>query len=218
MGDPKRPVNTYSGPRHPWEAERIQDEKKILFDYGLKNKKDIWKQSSYVKNIKNHVKKINANVGKGIELEKEALIKKLIKYNLLNENQTLDDALELTIRDVMERRLQTILVRSGLARTMKQARQFIVHGHVMVDGKKITSPSYMVSKDEQFKIEFLAHSHLSDPEHPERKTPEVIEAEEFKKEEEAKKENIESVDDEVSKEISEKLDSDEDVTEEENKE
>lgn len=174
MGDPRKHVSKYSGPRHPWEADRLADEKILMKEFGLKNKKDIWKESSYVKQIKDQVKKINVSVGKGIDQEKVALIKKLTRYNLLKENQSLEEALELTTRDVMERRLQTQVVRRDLARSVKQARQFIVHGHIKVNGHKITSPSYLVSKEEQFQLEFQDSSTLSNPEHPERKLPEVV--------------------------------------------
>lgn len=210
MGDPKKNVSRYSGPRHPWEADRLAEEKVLIADFGLKNKKDIWKQSSYVKKIKDQVKKINISVGKGIEQEEVALIKKLVKYNLLNENQPLEEALELTTRDIMERRLQTQVVRQGLARTMKQARQFIVHGHIKVNGKKITSPSFLVSKEEQFQIEFQANSSLSDEEHPERKTPEVAPVVE-EKAEEPKEGELTPEEIAAAKEIEAKIDDSEDV-------
>lgn len=211
MGDPKKSVSKYSGPRHPWEAERLADEKVLVQEFGLKNKKEIWKQTSFVKKVKDQVKRINVSVGKGIELEQEALIKKLVRFNLLNENQPLEEALELTARDVMERRLQTQTVRQGLARSMKQARQFIVHGHIKVDGKKITSPSYLVTKEEQFKIEFQANSSLADEEHPERKAPEVVPTIVEKTAEEKEKEQIAAEEDEVAQEIASKLDDSEEI-------
>ncbi len=205
MGDPKRRPARYSGPRHPWEADRLAEEKILSKDFGLKNKKDIWKQNSVVKKIKDQIKKINTQVGKGVDQEKTALILKLIKYNLLLETQTLDDALELNIRDVMERRLQTQLVRQGLARTVKQARQFIVHGHVRVAGKKITSPSYLVTRDEQFKLEFLENSTLASEDHPERisseKAPNAVDT----KKSSTEKSVLDNLEDESAKEIGLKL-------------
>ena len=67
----------------------------------------------------------------------------------------------------MERRLQTQVVRRGLARTMKQARQMIVHRHIMVGDKIITSPSYLVKAEEEDKIKFAPKSPFSNPDHPE---------------------------------------------------
>ena len=46
---------------------------------------------------------------------------------------------------LLERRLDSVVFRLKLAITCAQARQMIVHGHVMVNGKKVTSPSYQVS-------------------------------------------------------------------------
>lgn len=171
MGDPKKQVNRYSTPRHPWERDRIDEEKVLTYEYGLKNKKEIWKQASFIKNIKTHVKRLNGLVGTQADLEKDQLFNKLIAYGLLKEGQSLDEALELTTKDIMERRLQTQCVRQGLARTMMQARQFIVHGHIKVNGKKITAPGFLVTTESQFAIEFIPNSAFSDPEHPERTIP-----------------------------------------------
>ena len=63
-----------------------------------------------------------------------------------------EDVLDLEPRDLMERRLQTLIFKSRLAKSLKQARQFIVHGHIIVDGKKITVPSYLVSLKEESKL------------------------------------------------------------------
>jgi len=78
-----------------------------------------------------------------------------------------NDALD-SLKDILERRLQSIVFRKGLARSMKQSRQFIVHGHVMVDGKKLTSPGYLVPKAVEGSISFVPRSSLTDEMHPER--------------------------------------------------
>jgi len=43
---------------------------------------------------------------------------------------------------LLERRLDAVVHRAGLARTVYQARQLVVHGHFTVDGKKVDRPSY----------------------------------------------------------------------------
>ena len=63
---------------------------------------------------------------------------------------------------------------------MKQARQFIVHEHIMVDGKVISSPSYLVTIKQDLKIVFSNNSKFADEEHPERAV--VSEAKLLKKE------------------------------------
>lgn len=207
MGDPKRRPNLYSGPRHPWEAARIAEEKKLLRDYGLKNKTEIWKLNSRVSQIKTQVKQIMSAVDATPE-EKEAIVKKLVKLNLIREDQSLDEALELSVQSMLERRLQTQLVRQGLARTMRQARQFIVHGHVRVGGKQITAPGYILTRDEQFKLEFHPGSNFADPEHPERKVPEAVVAEE--KEVVDKKQAPETIEEELEKEVAEAIEGSDD--------
>ncbi|RKN12663.1 30S ribosomal protein S4 [Streptomyces radicis] len=44
----------------------------------------------------------------------------------------------------LERRLDALVLRSGLARTIYQARQMVVHGHIAVNGRKVDKPSFRV--------------------------------------------------------------------------
>lgn len=46
---------------------------------------------------------------------------------------------------ILESRLDNVVYRSGLANTRRQARQLVVHGHFLVNGKKVNIPSYRVS-------------------------------------------------------------------------
>jgi len=93
------------------------------------------------------------------EKEKMQLLKKLKSLGLLSESGEIDDVLGITLKDLLDRRLQSIVLKKGLARSMKQARQFIVHGHVMVDSKKITSPNFLVPVDKEAKVGFLQKHH-----------------------------------------------------------
>ncbi|MDD4066124.1 MAG: 30S ribosomal protein S4 [Bacilli bacterium] len=45
---------------------------------------------------------------------------------------------------ILESRLDNLVYRMGLARTRRGARQLVNHGHILVDGKKIDIPSYLV--------------------------------------------------------------------------
>jgi small subunit ribosomal protein S4 len=47
---------------------------------------------------------------------------------------------------ILESRLDNVVYRAGLARTRRQARQFVVHGHFLVNGQKVNIPSYRVSQ------------------------------------------------------------------------
>ncbi len=172
MGDPRRLRKKYSTPIHPWQKARIEDEKVIIGEYGLKNKKEIWKIASKVKEFRIQAKNLIASTTPQGEKEKVQLLAKLNRIGLLSERANLDDVLGLETRDLMERRLQTVVYRKGLAKSIKQARQFIIHQHIIVGNKKITVPSYIVKRGEEDTINFVPTSQLVDPEHPEREQKE----------------------------------------------
>ncbi len=168
MGDPKKTKKKYKTPTHPWQRERIEEERVIVKEYGMKNKKEIWKIKSMLAGFKDQVKKLTATPTAQAEIEKNLLMKKLLRIGLLKEGSRIDDVLGLTLKNIMDRRLQTLVFKKGLSRTMNQARQFIVHEHVMIGNKKITSPNYIISVEEEGRIGFSQNSSLSSNEHPER--------------------------------------------------
>ena len=168
MGDPKKLRKKYETPRHPWQASRIESEKILFKEYGLKNKKEIWKAQSLLRNFAKQAKNLVTVKNQHDKKQKEQLLNRLIKLDLLKDNSQLEDVLGLNLKNVLDRRLQTMLVKKGLTKTAKQARQFIVHGHVTVKGQKINIPGYLVSKDEEDAITFSSKSKLNDAEHPER--------------------------------------------------
>lgn len=173
MGDPKRIRSKYQTPGHPWQKERLEQEKSLVQVYGLVNKTEVYKANSKLKKFKDIAKSIVTKQGAQAVIEKEQLFTKLKSLNLVN-NESLDDVLGLRLEQLLERRLQTIVFKKGLARSVKQARQMITHRHILVAGKMITSPSYLVSVAEESKISFYAGSGFSDENHPERKAPEPV--------------------------------------------
>ena len=168
MGDPRKIRKKYSTPSHPWQKTRIEEENKIQQEYGTKNKKEIWKMRSFLQNAKGQAKKIVSLKSEQAEKEKTLLMTKLVRLGLLKESAELDDVLGLALKDILDRRLQTIVHKKNLAKTTKQARQFIVHGHIKIGSKTITSPSYIVSVDEEPFVTFSDKSALSNADHPER--------------------------------------------------
>jgi small subunit ribosomal protein S4 len=85
---------------------------------------------------------------------------------LLGEKSSFDDVLELSIDDISKRRLTSLVVSKGFARTPKQARQFITHKHIIVGGRKVGSPNYLVLKDEEDSINFADNSPFKERDHP----------------------------------------------------
>jgi len=140
MGDPRKTRKKYKGPAHPWQKTRIDEERGIKRNYGLKNKKEIWKFVSEIRRIKSQAKTLIREKSKNNKqafIEEKQLIDRLVKYGLLTEGSTLESLLGLKTSDLLGRRLQTLVHNKGFALTPKQARQFIVHGHILVNGKKI---------------------------------------------------------------------------------
>ena len=169
MGDPKKQKKKYKRPMMVWNEERIARDKVTVEEYGLKNKKEIWKIESELKSIHDQVKKLIADTSsEQNKKESDLLLKKLISLSLLPSTAKLEEVLSLDYKALMNRRLQTLVFKKGLARTSKQARQFITHNHISINEQVINVPSYMVKSGEEHNITFNASSTVSNEMHPER--------------------------------------------------
>lgn len=62
---------------------------------------------------------------------------------------------------LLELRLDNVVFRQKMAKTRNQARQFVTHGHVLVNGKKVNIPSYSVSVGDEVTL----HSNFEKQEH-----------------------------------------------------
>jgi small subunit ribosomal protein S4 len=161
MGHPRRISKKYSTPKHPWRAERIQEEKGIERKYGLKNKKEIWKAHAYLRSVRQQARKLLAQRTAQSEVEKAQLMARLVRLGLLKPDAGLDEILALKTTDFLDRRLQTKVYNLGIASTINQARQLITHGHVMIKGKKVTAPSYLIRGEEETQITFSGDFNIS---------------------------------------------------------
>ena len=167
MGHPKKLKKRYSSPSHPWQKSRIDEEKELTKNYGFKNKKEIWKMNSLLAKFKSQAKQLSADTSEQAKKETQQLFQKLKSLGLLEE-ESYDAVLEITLEQLVQRRLQSLLVARRLARSPRQARQFISHGHVLVNGKVITSPSHLIRVEEENTVGFKETSSLSKDDHPER--------------------------------------------------
>lgn len=161
MGDPKRQRKKFSTPSHPWQKERIDEEKKILKEYGLRRKYEVWKMDSMLKKFLHRAKTIIGERTAQSEVEKKQLLERLYLLGLLKKDSKVEDVLNLTLKNILERRLQTLVCKKQLAKTMMQARQFITHEHIEVGSRKITTPSYLVSIEEEQKIKLARPINLT---------------------------------------------------------
>jgi small subunit ribosomal protein S4 len=146
----KRKHKTYSRPKRPFDKPRIEEEAGIVEEFGLKNKREIWKADAKIKSIREKAKKLISSKPE----EQQVLFNKLNKMGL--KVNSISSILSLDKKDYMRRRLQTVVVTRKLATTPKQARQLIVHKKVLVDGKAIDSPSYVVPVELEGKITLKA--------------------------------------------------------------
>jgi small subunit ribosomal protein S4 len=173
MGYPGKNRKSYKTPKHPWQAARIEPEVELVKRYGLRNKREVWKAYSNLKKYRVLARKLLAETAKGkveahMKTDIENIINRLKRYGLLKTDAVLDDILSLDINNFLERRLQTQVHKQGLANTPKQARQFIVHGHIAVAGRKITVPGYHVKTNEELSLGYYVNSELTKESHPSR--------------------------------------------------
>ncbi|MBW2988258.1 30S ribosomal protein S4 [Candidatus Woesearchaeota archaeon] len=168
MGDPKSQRKKYVTPRHPWQKERLEAERVLMEEYGIKNKRELWKMNSLRKRFTHQVKSMIADESEQAQLEKQRLIDKLYRLGLIEAPSVdIDRVLNIQLKDILERRLQTLVYRKNLARSIDQARQFIVHGHIYLGNKKVTSPSHITTREEEAGLRFSPDSPFSQPDHPE---------------------------------------------------
>lgn len=168
MGSPKKQRKKFSKPPHPWQKERILAEQEIVKEYGLNRKYELWKMNSILKNFTHQAKNLVTAKTPQIEKEKKQLLAKLLSLNLMGKDAKIEDVLSLTLKDVMERRLQTLVYRKKMANSIRQARQFIVHEHIALGDKTVTAPSYLVLLEEENSLQFAQKSPITNPEHPMR--------------------------------------------------
>ncbi|MEA1907242.1 MAG: 30S ribosomal protein S4 [Euryarchaeota archaeon] len=175
MGHPRKCHKQYSTPKHPWQAERLAAESELVKTYGLRNKREVWTAESILRKYRRATRRLLAESAAGnftghVETEANQIIARLQRFDIMPADTELTDILTFEVKDVLERRLQTQVYRQGLAHTMRQARQFITHGHIAVAGHKVTIPSYLVSMKAAMQIDYYGSSPITHEMHPERPT------------------------------------------------
>ncbi len=142
----KRKHKIYSRPKRPFDKARIDEEAQIKKEFGLKNKKEIWKAEAKIKVIRERAKKLIKADAK----EQQTFFDKLSQIGL--KVSSIAEVLSLDKKDYLNRRLQTVVLKKGLVTTSKTARQMITHKKVLVDGKVVNIPSYIVPVELENKI------------------------------------------------------------------
>ena len=173
MGDPKFLRRLFDRPSHPWRGDRIEAEFKVQKKYGLKNKRELWKAQSNLRRFRYQARKLQARLrlhDPQAEKETKLLLARLQRLGMLAETAaSIDEVLGLSVEDLLKRRLQTLIFTRGLASTAVQARQWIVHGHVSLGGRRVTIPGYTVPRALENSISFANRSPLTSDLHPARR-------------------------------------------------
>ena len=162
MGDPKTPRRVWKKPKRPLNYDLMMDELKILGTFGLKTKRELWKTQTELSRVRLQARSLLALRQDERERKEPILMQSLSKIGLVNEDSTLDDVLNLQVTDLLSRRLQTIAQRKLYFKTPYQARQAIVHGHIMIGDSVVTIPSYIVKTEEEAKIHLIPESSFNE--------------------------------------------------------
>ena len=162
MGDPKTSRRVWQKPKRPLNYDLIMDELKTLGTFGLKTKRELWKTQTELSRVRLQARSLLALRQDERERKEPILMQSLSKIGLVNEDSTLDDVLNLQVTDLLSRRLQTIAQRKLYFKTPYQARQAIVHGHIMIGDSVVTIPSYIVKTEEEVKIHLIPESRFNE--------------------------------------------------------
>ncbi len=183
MGQPKFPRKKYETPNHPWQGDRIKEEHELRKKFGLKNKTEIWKAQSKLRTIRGQAREL---ISRGrnpddtqAQLESKRLLARLHREGYIGPDSSLGEVLGMDVERILNRRLQSQVYLKGMARTPKQARQFVSHGLIQIGERRVDVPSYTVRREEEEIIQFVENAAVANPDHPVRpKAPgqEVVEA------------------------------------------
>ena len=160
MGDPRKLRNKYESPRKVWDADRIKRDKGLTATYGLKNTREIWVALRELKKARSGAMKY-LSLGEAGSEKGKPLMQRLIRFGIVPPEGKLDDVLALSVENFLDRRLQTRVMKKGLARTAGQARQLVTHGFIAVGGKCVTIPSYLVSVKEEPMVSYYKSIDIS---------------------------------------------------------
>lgn len=163
MGDPRKARKLFKRPRMIWTTDQLSSELYILGSYGLRNKRELWKAQTEIARIRNQARQLLALPAE-VRHEKETqLLTFLNRLSLVQPSATLDDVLSLKVEDLLDRRLQTIVMKKSAIKSPYLARQLVVHRHVTIGNRRVNIPGYLVRKDEEDKIMLHIEVNLSSP-------------------------------------------------------
>merc|ERR1711974_432400 len=148
-------------PRRPFEKERLDNELKLIGEFGLRNKRDVWRVKYTLAKIRKAARELLTLDEKDPRrlFEGNAILRRLIRLGVIDEDRMkLDYVLGLKVEDFLERRLQTQVFKLGLAKSIHHARVLIRQRHIRVRKQLVNIPSFIVRLDSQKHIDFALRS------------------------------------------------------------
>ena len=152
MGAPRRNRKKYDKPKDMWNLQRINTDNAIIEEFGLKNMRELWKVQTELSKLRSNIRKLLSGSSAQNTLVQQGIIGRLSRYGIASRDATLDSLLDLKENNFLARRLQSLVFKKGLAKTIKQSRQLIVHGYIAIGGKRVNRPGYLVQADDETKI------------------------------------------------------------------
>ncbi len=164
----KKLKKQYETPSEAWDDDRIEEEKELIEEFGLRNKKEVYRAESELRGLRGQARKAIAAES---DEQRKPLLERAHSLGLIKSDGTIDDVLSLSTRDFLERRIQTAVERKGYADTAKEARQLVVHGHIYLNGEEVNVPGYLLTQEEEKELELR----MPEPKEDEEEASEEVE-------------------------------------------
>ncbi|EHY65331.1 small subunit ribosomal protein S9e [Nematocida ausubeli] len=156
--------------RRPFDKQRLINEMKYVGEYGLKSKRELRVLEKIFHDVKKRAKDLLIHTDEDYQMvQGRALLHRLEKQGLITGINyqskksiitELEKVLDLNITALLNRRLQTMVMNLGLAKSIHRARVLIYQRHITVNGAIVDKPGFIVAAESEGYIEISPNSAL----------------------------------------------------------